>query len=37
MYIVSACLLGQNVKYSGGNNYTPEVEAFLKGKSFVPI
>ncbi len=37
MYIVSACLLGQNVKYSGGNNYTPEVEAFIKGKSFVPI
>lgn len=37
MYIVSACLLGQNVKYNGGNNYTEAVEEFLKDKSFIPI
>ena len=29
--LVSACLLGENCKYSGGNNYTPAVEA-LKEK-----
>ncbi len=37
MYIVSACLLGENVKYSGGNNYTEAVEKFLKDKSFIAI
>lgn len=37
MYIVSACLLGDNVKYNGGNNYTEAVEEFLKGKSFVTV
>ena len=25
--LVSACLLGENCKYSGGNNYNPAVEA----------
>ncbi len=29
--LVSACLLGENCKYSGGNNYSPAVEA-LKEK-----
>ncbi len=37
MYIVSACLLGENVKYNGGNNYTKSVEAFLKDKEYVLI
>lgn len=37
MYIVSACLLGENVKYSGGNNYTEAVERFLEDKSFVAV
>jgi uncharacterized protein YbbK (DUF523 family) len=37
MYIVSACLLGENVKYNGGNNYNVTVVEFLKDKSFVPI
>ncbi len=37
MYIVSACLLGDNVKYNGGNNYTEAVEEFLKGKSFAAV
>ena len=35
--LVSACLLGENCKYSGGNNYTPAVEA-LKGKfDVIPV
>ena len=29
MYIVSSCLLGENVKYSGGNNYHQGVLDFL--------
>ena len=29
--LVSACLLGEDCKYSGGNNYTPTIEA-LKEK-----
>ena len=29
MYIVSACLLGNNCKYSGGNNRNEAVRAFL--------
>ena len=35
--LVSACLLGENCKYNGGNNYTEEV-AELKDKfEFIPI
>ena len=37
MYIVSACLLGENVKYSGGNNFTEVVVEFLKDKEFIPV
>ena len=37
MYIVSACLLGENVKYSGGNNFTEAVVEFLKDKEFIPV
>ena len=37
MYIVSACLLGENVKYSGGNNYHQGVVDFLKDKDTVPV
>ncbi len=33
MYIVSACLLGENCKYSGGNNETPWVVSFAKAHS----
>lgn len=36
-YLVSACLLGCNCKYSGGNNYNPQVVSFLGGKEYVPI
>lgn len=35
--VVSACLLGQNCKYNGGNNYDPKVMAFLEGKEVIPV
>lgn len=35
--LVSACLLGKNCKYSGGNNYCPQVEAFLRGKEVLEV
>ena len=28
--LISACLLGDNVKYSGGNNFTPELVTLLE-------
>lgn len=34
MLIVSGCLLGQNCKYSGGNNYNKELVEFLKDKEY---
>lgn len=33
-YIVSACLLGANCKYNGGNNYRREISAYLKNHTF---
>ena len=35
--LVSACLLGENCKYNGGNNYSPAVAEFVKGKEVLPI
>ena len=35
--IVSACLLGENCKYNGGNNYDPRVEAFCRGREVIPV
>lgn len=35
--IVSACLLGRNCKYNGGNNYDPQVAEFLEGKEIIPV
>lgn len=35
--LVSACLLGENCKYNGGNNYNPTVVEFLQGKEVLPI
>jgi uncharacterized protein YbbK (DUF523 family) len=35
--LVSACLLGENCKYNGGNNYDPNVVAFLEGKEVIPV
>ncbi len=34
-YIVSACLLGENCKYDGDNNYSKEVIEFLQDKDYV--
>lgn len=35
--IVSACLLGENCKYSGGNNFDPKVAAFVEGREVIPV
>lgn len=35
--IVSACLMGENCKYNGGNNYDPRVEAFAKGREVIRV
>ena len=35
--MVSACLLGDNVKYNGGNNRHEKVLEFIKGHEVVPV
>jgi len=35
--MVSACLLGENCKYSGGNNRREQVLAFVEGHEVFPI
>ena len=35
--LVSACLLGTNCKYSGGNNYSEEVIEFLSNYEIIPV
>ena len=35
--IVSACLLGENCKYDGGNNYSTAVAEYIKGKEVLPV
>ena len=35
--IVSACLLGENVKYNGGNNYDSRIEKLKELYDIVPI
>ena len=35
--LVSACLLGENCKYSGGNNRNEKLLAFLKNHEVIPI
>ncbi len=34
---VSACLLGENCKYNGGNNYSEKVIEYIKGHEVVPV
>ena len=34
---VSACLLGENCKYSGGNNKNEAVLKFVEGKEVIPV
>lgn len=35
--MVSACLLGQNCKYNGGNNNNEKVKEFVKGHDVIPV
>ena len=37
MYIVSACLLGENCKYNGGNNNNEAVKEFCDGHKIVTV
>ena len=34
---VSACLLGENCKYNGGNNYSEKVAEFTRGHEVIPV
>ena len=35
--LVSACLLGRNCKYNGGNNYSAAVIDFLQSHEVIPV
>lgn len=35
--VVSACLLGHNCKYDGGNNDDPRVRAFVKDRDVIAV
>lgn len=35
--LVSACLLGENCKYNGGNNRSEKVLEFIKGHNVIPV
>ena len=35
--LISACLLGENCKYNGGNNYSSAVAEFVRDKEVLPI
>lgn len=35
--LISACLLGENCKYNGGNNYSEAVAQYVKDKEVLPI
>lgn len=35
--VVSACLLGENCKYNGGNNFSPAVEEFVRGREVIAV
>ena len=35
--LVSSCLLGLNCKYNGGNNYSKEIDEYLKDYEVIPI
>ncbi len=37
MILVSACLLGINCKYSGGNNENKELMKFLEKEKIIPV
>ena len=35
--LVSACLLGENCKYNGKNNYSEHVAAYVAGHEVIPV
>lgn len=35
--MISACLLGENCKYNGGNNLNPELVRLLSGHTVIPV
>lgn len=35
--MVSACLIGQKVKYNGGDNYSEKLMKFLEGHEVIPV
>lgn len=35
--LVSACLLGRNCKYNGGNNYNDRVAEFVRGREVIEV
>ena len=35
--VVSACLLGRNCKYNGGNNESEAVKAYLRGREVIEV
>ena len=35
--VVSACLLGENCKYNGGNNFSDSVAEFVKGREVIAV
>ena len=35
--LVSACLLGENCKYNGKNNYSERVAAYVAGNEVIPV
>ena len=35
--LVSACLLGENCKYNGGNNYDSKVTEYARGRAVIPV
>lgn len=37
MYIISKCLLGENCKYDGGNNYCDEVVKFCENHQYFAV
>lgn len=37
MFLVSACLMGINCKYNGGNNNNIKIKEFLKNKDFIMV
>ena len=35
--VVSACLMGENCKYSGGNNYSERLSEYVKGHTVITV